>query len=99
MPKYYTGNIKVDIDHKSVFELTMIRAAAMKLHLIKKTETKKGWHFFFRSERRLTETEAILIQLLLGSDSKREFLNYMRICNGARLKDWNILFTHKRRKI
>jgi hypothetical protein len=31
-----------------------------------------------------------MIQLLLGSDYKRELLNFERVVNGE--KDWNVLF-------
>ena len=98
MQKFYHGDIKLDIDHRSIFKSTLVRASILELDLISKTKTRKGYHITFRSKKKLTEHEAVLIQLLLGSDSKREFLNYMRIRKGASLDKWNILFTTKYRR-
>ena len=57
-------------------------------------ETNKGFHFYLDLEYSLHEWEILLIQALLGSDFKRETLNYFRVRNDER--HWNVLFKEKR---
>ena len=39
------------------------------------------------------EKDIIILQLILGSDRKREFFNWIRVKGG--LKHWNVLFDAK----
>lgn len=90
------SGIKVDIDRKRVPRWTWETARMLDLALARAERSKnKGWHLWFKSPRKLSDVETILIQLLLGSDRKRELYNYMRVKNGARLDDWNLLFDEK----
>jgi len=64
--------------------------------------TRRGWHRIIRLRERLTPSEIVAAQSLLGSDREREALNFMRILslrrdgagNFARSR-WNILFERK----
>jgi len=49
----------------------------------------KKWHIYIWVES-IAELWLPMIQLLLGSDWKRELLNFERVVNGE--KDWNVLF-------
>jgi hypothetical protein len=95
--KLYKGLLKIDVDHKKIFKRTydLIEYFGLKVVEVKKSPGKKGWHLKLKIERPITELEAILLQLMLGSDKKRETLNYIRWLKGADLKKWNILFDRK----
>lgn len=47
------------------------------------------------SNYKLSDFERICIQIFVGSDLKREELNFKRTKNGGKLDDWNILFDRK----
>lgn len=62
----------------------------------------RGWHVIIKSRYRILPGEQIALQVLLGSDRKRETLNIMRLLsirqNGASAfwrKRWNILYRYK----
>jgi len=92
--------LKIDIDKKDKREF-MERFTAFYRYFKPKVisydikETKKGYHvrlsidfpFDYRDE------DIVFIQLLLGSDWKRELLNYFRVKNG--ISKWNVLFNKK----
>lgn len=59
--------------------------------------SKRGWHLAITWNRTFTPGETVALQLLLGSDPKREQFNLQRIfaTNGKPSKRWNILFSRK----
>lgn len=66
--------------------------------------TRRGWHVVIRLREKLLPSEIVALQSILGSDGRREALNFMRAfamrqkCNGVTgywRKRWNILFAGK----
>lgn len=58
--------------------------------------TARGWHVIIRWNRDLTPGETVALQLLLGSDPKRERFNLGRILAGGGANSrWNLLFSRK----
>lgn len=57
--------------------------------------TKHGVHCIVHLRRAITETEIIALQLLCGSDPKRELMNLKRVLSpgftGKNRKNWNLL--------
>lgn len=52
-------------------------------------------HIVVEIKEKISDYEIILIQLLCGSDRKREWFNYKRVKEGLKMKDWNLLFSKK----
>ena len=52
--------------------------------------TKHGWHFYLEVRNKMRDLDRVFVQLMLGSDFKRELFNYRRVKLGER--DWNLLF-------
>jgi len=64
-----------------------------KIHIL---ETKKGYHIYLWTYTQTpTPIEAVLIQLALGSDYRRELFNYNRVWSKNPPPRWNILFRSK----
>lgn len=99
--KYYHGNIKIDIDKKKIPKVFYERFEELRNHYpisnraYTKSPSSKGWHIVIQLDFPIFVAEAILIQIFLCSDIKREFMNFMRVLNGASLEKWNILFNRK----
>jgi hypothetical protein len=100
--KETVGVFKIDVDKKELSEFKeryamLCRYFKPKLISYDVKETRKGYHIrlILSFPFKLSRYEFVLIQSLLGSDWKREMLNYFRVKNG--LKDWNILFNKKYR--
>lgn len=55
--------------------------------------TPHGYHIKIEIRQDLDDIDILILQLLLGSDYRREFFNYQRIKAGV--KNWNILFDKK----
>jgi hypothetical protein len=89
--------IKLDIDGRPDWK--RIDSVLMKLRemncVLTNGEVYKsphGWHIYIWTDS-ITETYLPLVQVLLGSDWKRELLNFERV-----MKDepgWNVLFQEK----
>ena len=97
------ADILVDIDKKDVsaeeiaermffvsvftpFDFTRIRVR----------ETAKGFHIYlWCADVKPTPTDKVVIQLVLGSDYRRELFNYLRVCGRERAEKWNVLFATK----
>lgn len=82
--------------------VSKLRFASINLGLeigkVKVYETNKGLHIYIDvySELKLNSKDICFIQLLLGSDYKRELFNWIRIRGRYRGK-WNVLFINKER--
>jgi hypothetical protein len=94
--------LKIDIDKKDKRDFmrryqALYRYFRFKLVDYEITETRKGYHvrLIIDFPFKVTSEEIVLLQLLLGSDWKREMLNYLRVKNG--IEDWNKLFNVKYR--
>jgi hypothetical protein len=94
--------LKIDIDKKDKRDFmrryqALYRYFRFNLVDYEITETRKGYHLrlIIDFPFKVTSEEIVLLQLLLGSDWKREMLNYLRVKNG--IEDWNKLFIAKYR--
>ena len=86
----------------------LLRLCEMRPLYVVDVRTRKGWHRVVHLDCRLKPAEIVAAQALLGSDRRRESLNFMRILslrrfgatNFARSR-WNLMFTRKlkRRKM
>lgn len=64
--------------------------------------SRRGWHVIVPIDTPLLPAEQVALQAILGSDSRRELLNAMRVIamrrKGARRfwrARWNLLYAHK----
>ena len=96
------NEIKLDFDHISKRTMTsilnnrywMLKELGLKVKRLELYKTTHGWHVLVTVNKGLSAYwEVCLLQMLLGSDFKREFFNYRRIKSG--LKRWNVLFNRK----
>jgi len=94
--------LKIDIDKKDKRDFmrryqALYRYFRFNLVDYEIAETRKGYHIrlIIDFPFKVTSEEIVLLQLLLGSDWKREMLNYLRVKNG--IEDWNKLFNVKYR--
>ena len=55
--------------------------------------TSNGWHVYLTVANRMTQDDIVFLQLMLGSDYRREAYSYLRLHSGVR--DWNFLFQRK----
>jgi len=92
--------VKADIDRKKIPKFTLHSLNIIKYHYpvvhveFYKTESKH-YHLRVWINKKLSDPELILLQLLLGSDKYRERMNFIRYLNGGKMEDWNLLFTKK----
>jgi len=92
--------IKVDIDKKNLPNYTLEGLEYLsKYYSIQKLIIRKSqnnnYHIIIGLKEKLTDLEIIVIQFCLGSDKRRERLNYIRHLNGGKMEDWNLLFVKK----
>lgn len=99
-------NLKIDIDEKinddylNYFNLVYKNFKKLGLNItqIKVYDTRKGQHLYISSEHETIKSDyaVLFLQLVLGSDRKREFFNLERLeANNGKTKNWNILFIKK----
>jgi len=91
--------LKLDCDRK----LDRIRIAdALSLLGIKPLRasvfrTANGFHVYIHIKGSLTDMETVALQVILGSDYRRECFNLMRVrSNNFKDGSWNILFSRKK---
>lgn len=87
--------LKLDIDSKDglldcLQRVQMWNEICFPLHFVKIKETRKGWHVYLHADGFFTNKLKPFVQVMLGSDWKREMLNIDRV--EKRVKKWNILF-------
>lgn len=92
--------IKIDLDRKkipkSLFEtIDYLKYFYTVLGTYIYKSPSGNHHIVIELQEEITDYELILIQLLCGSDKKREWFNYKRIKSGLKMKDWNLLFSKK----
>lgn len=89
----------IDIDQERPPQLARLWRVLGRVELrpryIRYDRTARGWHVLIGLPRRLTSGELVALQVLLGSDPKRERFNLYRVLSGARPRDWNLLFSEK----
>jgi hypothetical protein len=99
--------IKIDIDVKDFANVSNI--IMKRGYIFKKFEltvkgifvfkSAHGWHIYIELEdnekfKELTIYDIVFFQAIIGSDFKREILNWMRAKSGMG-REWNILFVEK----
>jgi len=92
--------IKVDwdkklIDDRDLYSLAKLSHFKTILGFTLKRSTNNNWHLMIVIKEDIDDKELILWQMFLGSDVKREKMNFLRWLNGAKMSEWNILFTCK----
>lgn len=94
--------LKLDWDRKivNVFKYFdrlwfVSRKLDLKIKEFRVFETRKGMHIYIDVRNRLSDPEIVFIQLLAGSDWKREVINLKRIRNGVPMSEGNKLFKAK----
>lgn len=59
-------------------------------------ETRRGLHvYLWCGDKKPSPQEAVIIQLALGSDYRREIFNWLRVKDDTKGARWNILFQGK----
>jgi hypothetical protein len=67
-----------------------------KIYRIQVRETARGFHVYLWVDgQHPTPAEAVLVQMALGSDYRREIFNYRRVWPNKHPERWNILFKAK----
>ncbi len=95
-----TDTIKLDIDKKRIdyerFKLVTktLKKHGLKINSVKAYKTNKGYHIYIKVEN-IAEMYLYFVQLLYGSDWKRELLNFDRYLQGIPNEENNILFSEK----
>lgn len=87
--------IKLDIDSKGnldgvvsrIYSIVDLLGLSVENYVIH--ESNSGYHIRITVLDELSDLELVIIQLLMGSDPKREALNYLRVRDNE--PNWNIL--------
>jgi hypothetical protein len=96
----YDGRIPADVSQRLQM---VVRVERLRVQYVRFDRTRHGYHMVVAVSNRLSPYRLVMIQLLLGSDWKREAFNAQRV---KRLRDlpafwrarWNVLYhTHYRR--
>lgn len=94
--------IKLDIDGKRIeWKKIKIVVNIFNLHIdfeqSKWAKTKKGFHLYLYIDNNMKEEDICFFQLAMGSDSRREMLNWFRLKYGKDFlkENWNVLFSKK----
>jgi hypothetical protein len=81
---------------------TVLRAVGLRPGAIEYRRSRRGWHVVIPVNIALQPGEQVALQAVMGSDSRRELLNVMRVFSirtkGARpfwRARWNLLYAHK----
>lgn len=82
--------LKVIRDRAFVFRFLKINIYRVEVY-----KTAHGWHVYYTTRRKFPDIEIAFIQLLLGSDYKREMFNFQRITKKFNISRWNTLFKRK----
>ncbi len=96
------SQIRIDCDNRRHWGrmriANTIRILGLGLQHVRAYSTRNGYHFYLNVDRTLTGPELVCIQALMGSDHKREALNFLRVHSGeypGHDRSWNILFAEK----
>lgn len=81
---------------------TVLRAVGLRPGTIEYRRSRRGWHCVIPVNQRLENAEIVALQAVLGSDSRRELLNIMRVISIRRAgaspyfaARWNLLYAKK----
>lgn len=102
--RYYGSPRTLLLDFDHIWPVTFIMISAVFRHLNLNSEcieyhrTRRGWHVAIRLKGDgLKPAEICALQVLLGSDPRRETFNLSRVLSGKAEKNhrWNLLFDYK----
>lgn len=89
----------LDYDHSRPVSLRKIawvsRTIQNKVKLVRYDRTTKGYHVIIHWERPMDSLQILALQAILGSDYRRESLNWFRLDSGIQADNWNILYSNK----
>lgn len=90
--------LMLDLDGKGSLDIFLSRRWILKylglrVEDCKVSHTANGWHVRLLCENEIDDKLAIIMQLALGSDYRREMCNLLKAERGA--VKWNILFERK----
>jgi len=90
--------IKLDLDSENELNEFLNRAWIIKylgisVKDIEVYDTKHGYHIYIYTDNIFTNVDIIILQLLLGSDYRKEFYSYLKLKNGS--SNFNVLFERK----
>lgn len=87
MDGWFLPNIQARLD--TVKHLTQLETKDTRFK-----KTKNGFHVYLYFKENLSDWQVLALQAILGSDWKREAINFRRLRQGS-LKNWNVLFSEK----
>lgn len=93
--------LKFDIDNKSIDWQrikTILEMFKIKINISKSkiAKTKKGFHLYLDTDKKIKDNDVCFIQLACNSDYKREVLNLLRLKRrGWQHDNFNVLFKKK----
>jgi hypothetical protein len=96
-----TATLKLDIDGKIDWERLRMVVNGFSLNIdfdkSKIARTRHGYHVYLSVNDKLKSEDMCFLQLLGGSDCRREMFNWNRIRHGIgwERKYWNVLFKQK----
>jgi len=92
---YDTNNVREILERMSILEVMIGRMFEIESFKIKRSPSKRGYHvkLLIKPLVKFDKRDIVILQLLLGSDRKREFFNWLRV--RGNLKHWNVLFDKK----
>lgn len=89
-----------DIDRKKpptlerVFRVSHVVGLGVSWVRIDRSSSER-WHLVIRWRRAMSRSQIVALQLLMGSDWRREMFNFYRVLSGIRSRRWNFLFEEK----
>lgn len=80
---------------RSVFRV--LRSVGLRASYCRYDRTERGWHVIVRLNKPIEPLATVAIQVIMGSDPKRERFNLVRAMSGKanRNRRWNMLFEYK----
>lgn len=92
-------DVDIDMDNELLLKFVRTRIAILeelgyKVKKINWGKTRRGYHFWIRIDKELTDKEICDLQFLLGDDQMRCRFNYLRLEAGC-FEEFNILFSEK----
>jgi hypothetical protein len=71
------------------------RSVGLGVRFVRYDKTARGWHVIVGLNRKIEPLLTVALQVILGSDPKRERFNLVRAMSGTRNRRWNMLFERK----
>lgn len=77
-----------------------MRSMGIKYRALRISRTRRGWHFVYLLEEKLSPSERVAAESILGDDPMRAAMNFARARNEKRMpkfwkQRWNIFYDYK----